>query len=393
MVAIPQPPIWLQNGQYSARRDRAILDLLFDEGIFEANDFEVSQRAIGINNSVDVAAGRAIIDGDDEANQNEYLVVLEAPINVPFGPAPVSDARIDLVVLQVNDSTAGSTRTPADVAELKVLEGTPAVTPVAPTVPPTAIPLAEVLRTSGDIAIDNSMISDVRAPATAATYTVNSRFEALTTAQRDTLTPFIGQTIYNTDTNQIQTWNGSEWATAGVQAVTTAERDALTPFVGLTVYNTTLSQLQTYDGANWVSVGIFAVTTAERNALTPYAGLTVFNSDVSRIQVFDGAVWRDAGETFFAALTTAQRNALTPFAGQVIFNTDTNEVQVWTGSIWDVIGVAPPPDYDTIFRTVNHGSNAGTARISPAGAVYWLGSVPPDNAIDGDQWFDTSPVV
>jgi hypothetical protein len=342
---LPNPPIWQQNRKYSARHDRTFADVLFSEGVLDpgSGDLLATENTLGPNNSVDVAAGLAVIQGDDETAQGKYVVRLELARNILFGPAPTADARIDLLVLRVNDSTAGSGATPADVSRIEVIQGSVDPSPVAPAVPNTAIPLAEVLRTQGDTSITNAMITDVRPTASQQTYTVNSRFEALTTAERNALTPFVGQTIFNTDTNQIQTWNGSDWGTAGVQALTTAERDALTPFTGLTVYNTTLSQLQTYDGANWVSVGIFAVTTAERNALTPYVGLTVFNSDVSRIQVFDGLIWRDSGETFFAALTTAQRNALTPFVGQTIFNTDSNEVQVWTGSVWDVVGVAPDP--------------------------------------------------
>ena len=45
----------------------------------------------------------------------------------------------------------------------------------------------------------------------------------------------------------------------------------------------------------------------------------------------------------------------------------------------------------TYFIVMEHGAVASTARPSPAGAVYWIGSVPPDNAILADQWFDTTP--
>jgi hypothetical protein len=39
---------------------------------------------------------------------------------------------------------------------------------------------------------------------------------------------------------------------------------------------------------------------------------------------------------------------------------------------------------------VNHGSNAATARPSGALFVWWKGSVEPENAINGDQWYDTT---
>lgn len=45
-------------------------------------------------------------------------------------------------------------------------------------------------------------------------------------------------------------------------------------------------------------------------------------------------------------------------------------------------------DYSEVMRVVNHGSTASTARPSPAGAVYWIGDVEPDNGVDGDLWFE-----
>jgi hypothetical protein len=164
---LPNPPIWQQNRKYSARLDRTFADVLFTEGVVDpgAGGYAVTQNALGLDNSVDVAAGVAVVEGDDENNQGKYVVRLEAPQNIPFGPAPTADARIDLLVLRVNDSTAGSTATPADVSRIEVIQGAVDPSPVAPVVPDTAIALAEVLRTSGDSVINNSMITDLRSSA------------------------------------------------------------------------------------------------------------------------------------------------------------------------------------------------------------------------------------
>jgi hypothetical protein len=48
-----------------------------------------------------------------------------------------------------------------DNAVLAVVQGTSSATPVAPTVPASAIVLAQVLRTAGDAAVLTSMITDV----------------------------------------------------------------------------------------------------------------------------------------------------------------------------------------------------------------------------------------
>jgi hypothetical protein len=121
---------------------------------------------------VDVAAGAAIITGDDEADQGKYYVLNTATVNVAFSPAPGTDERIDLLVLQVNDPTAGGAA--GDNAVFEVITGTVAGTATPPAVPDTAIPLAQVLRLSTDVSITNARITDRRVASSTASYTVRS---------------------------------------------------------------------------------------------------------------------------------------------------------------------------------------------------------------------------
>ena len=46
----------------------------------------------------------------------------------------------------------------------------------------------------------------------------------------------------------------------------------------------------------------------------------------------------------------------------------------------------PAAPVDSMLAVVRHGSNAAEARPSGFGAVYWIGSVAPSNAVDGDFW-------
>jgi hypothetical protein len=207
-----ETPIWLQGGTYSARLDRSLLDVIFTEGVVDpgGSALLVAQRAIGANDSVDIAAGAAIITGDDEANQGKYYVRNTAVSNVVFSPAPGSDSRIDLLVLQVNDPTAGGSA--GDNATFVVVEGSVAGSPVPPAVPDTAIPLAEVLRTATDTSITDAMITDRRVASSTQQYTTNSQFEILTTAERDALvSPFAGQTIFNSTDEVVQYYDGTQW--------------------------------------------------------------------------------------------------------------------------------------------------------------------------------------
>jgi hypothetical protein len=162
VVMALETPIWLQGGTYSARLDRSLLDVIFTEGVVDpaGSALLAVQRAAGANDSVDVAAGAAIIAGDDEADQGKYYVRHTAVSNVVFTPAPGSDSRIDLLVLQVNDPTAGGSA--GDNATFVVVEGSVAGSPVPPAVPDTAVPIAEVLRTATDTSITNAMITDRR---------------------------------------------------------------------------------------------------------------------------------------------------------------------------------------------------------------------------------------
>lgn len=155
-------PTWLQNGTYSARLDRIFADVLFTEGVMRvsAGDLLVTERGAGTNNSVDIAAGRACITGDDSADQGNYLVRNTATVNLAATAAPVSNSRIDLVCVRINDSAAGG---PAgDDAQFVYVTGTAAVSPTPPAVPTSAIALAQVLRTAGDTQVVNANITDVR---------------------------------------------------------------------------------------------------------------------------------------------------------------------------------------------------------------------------------------
>jgi hypothetical protein len=77
--------------------------------------------------------------------------------------------------------------------------------------PVTAIPLAEVYVAAGSTFIATADITDVRAPSSSETFTVRSNFEVLTTAERDALTPYVGQAIFNSTTSQVEVWDGSQW--------------------------------------------------------------------------------------------------------------------------------------------------------------------------------------
>lgn len=161
-VVLTQPPAFIQQGEYSARLTRNFLNLVATEGVTGAGEFAVSERAAAPALQVDVAAGRAFIDGDDIANQYNYVVISENVVEVPVDTADLTDPRIDLVVVRVLDSDAGVV---GDDARIEVITGTPAPVPAVPATPPTALPLASIAVAANVTTITNSDITNLRVQA------------------------------------------------------------------------------------------------------------------------------------------------------------------------------------------------------------------------------------
>lgn len=145
-----QTPIWLQAGTYPARLDRGFIERVLHGSQRVFDGLEVTQTNAG-GSTVDVAIGAAAILGGDELNQGMYFVDVIAGETTNSVVAPGSGSRTDIVVLRVNDSSAGG---PAgDNATIELIEGT--------TVPTSAILLATIARRAGD-AISTDDITDAR---------------------------------------------------------------------------------------------------------------------------------------------------------------------------------------------------------------------------------------
>lgn len=130
------------------------------QGTILATDLAVSQRAAGTNMSVDVAAGRAIIQGTSIANQGSYIVRSDAVTNVGIAAANGTNPRIDLIVARVLDkqSDGGSSYS----WTLQAVTGTPAASPVAPAVPASSLLLAQVAVAANAASITAANVTDMR---------------------------------------------------------------------------------------------------------------------------------------------------------------------------------------------------------------------------------------
>lgn len=155
-------PIWLQNGTYPARLDRAFIDRVLHgaERVFDGLD--VAQDGTGSFN-VTVQPGAAAILGDDTTLQGMYFVRVTAAETIAAPASPGAGTRTDSIILRVNDPQAGGAA--GDNATLEVISGT--------TIPSTAILLATIARSAGEAAILDAAITD-RRPVGAYPYTVST---------------------------------------------------------------------------------------------------------------------------------------------------------------------------------------------------------------------------
>lgn len=163
-----ETPLYMQPAsgdsaiQYSARQDRAgLLSSVFSrEGVLDkdAGHLLVSQRSAGANMSVDVAAGRCAIFGDDISDQGTYLCTNTTPVNVTVPTRPASGSRTHRVIARIRDKLSNGVWSGYDWT-IELLADTGSGTPAQPN---TAITLATVTVSSSATSVTNAMISDSR---------------------------------------------------------------------------------------------------------------------------------------------------------------------------------------------------------------------------------------
>lgn len=212
-----QPPLYLQSEAHPAEDFRRLLSHLFVEraGVVASTHLAVTQKGTP-DMSVDVAAGAAIIAGDEATYQGHYFGENRGTTNVTISAADPTNSRYDLIVARVRDSGySGGT----DTWAIEAVTGTAAATPLFPTVPDNSLVLATVLVPNGASTITNSDITDIRdgSDSDGTTTLENEGLAAVigaqvvcTSATRPS-SPVVGMTIYETDTGETRRYDGSSW--------------------------------------------------------------------------------------------------------------------------------------------------------------------------------------
>jgi hypothetical protein len=140
---------------------------------------------------VKVPAGFAIVRGHAYvSNATETLVVT----------ASAANPRIDVVVLELNPT--------ANETILKVIAGTPAASPVAPTLTQTTDGLFQLAL--GTVSVPGSATTIAAANVSDTRTFIGTQFGRWTTSTRPA-SPIVGRAGLNTTTGQPEFWNGSAW--------------------------------------------------------------------------------------------------------------------------------------------------------------------------------------
>jgi hypothetical protein len=158
-MTLRTPPSWLQNGSHPAENDRLTTQALWaTTGIINSSSLAVTANS-PVGMSVRVASGWAAIVGTTQANMGTYVGYNDAQVTLTITTADATNPRIDLVCMTVNDSFySGSSNN----VVLQVVAGTPAGSPVAPSLPANSISLATVAVAAGALSINSGNITDTR---------------------------------------------------------------------------------------------------------------------------------------------------------------------------------------------------------------------------------------
>lgn len=162
-MTLRTPPSWLQNGSHPAENDRLTTQALWaTTGIINSSSLAVTQNS-PVGMSVIIAGGWAAIVGTTQANMGTYVGYNDAPTVVAITTANPTNPRIDLVCMTVQDAyyTGASNN-----VIFQVVVGTPASSPVVPSVPANSIALAEIAVAAGALSITTGNITDRRVAVT-----------------------------------------------------------------------------------------------------------------------------------------------------------------------------------------------------------------------------------
>lgn len=157
------PPIFIQAGSHPAEDVRRWMSAMVEStpGVVAAGDMAVTQNGTP-NMSVNVATGRAFINGSEATYQGTYAVENRGVQNVVVSASDPTNPRRDLIVARIKDAAYSGA---ANTFTIEVVTGTPAAVPVDPATPANCLVLARVAVAALATTVVNANITDLRTRA------------------------------------------------------------------------------------------------------------------------------------------------------------------------------------------------------------------------------------
>lgn len=305
--------MWNENAGsvYNAREYRRLLERLMGYdvvstpgtgagGIFRSPDLAVTQAG-SPNMTVLVASGAAYVDGSQSSTQGGYFVYNDASTTVTVPAANVTNPRIDIVGVQVTDSEYSGV---TNDAALVLVTGTPAASPVEPTLPANFLTLARVDVAANATSITNANITDRRRRMSAlggVTVCTAATRPAGVTA---------GHQIFETDTFRALIYNGSAWVTITpvAAAVSTSQSTSSSSYTDLaTVGPSVAVQTGAKAMVTLTMQGSNNTTTLPAQMSVAVSGATTLaasdNQQVAVLSYTAGFGWRASATSVISGLT------------------------------------------------------------------------------------------
>lgn len=207
-------------------------------GVMGPSDLAVTQNG-SPNMSVNVAQGMCFIRGSESAHQGVYVAYNDATTNVVISAADPTNPRRDLIVVQVRDSAYSGA---SNDVRIMAVTGTPAASPADPAIPANSFVLARVAVAAAASSITNANITDARVRA----YALGGIITCTSSTRPSN--PIAGDTVYETDTNKVRTYNGSSWFTVAQSSFKGAWQSHSPLWTNLTISNGTHDHTYYQDG-------------------------------------------------------------------------------------------------------------------------------------------------